>query len=105
MADNYNIEEWKAYFVKMAKGEIPYSKFYVVNNKTTTAKKDPSLKLVTPTEQAVEQAKSEIKSKRGIKRSYEEDPIIIRDNKRKPPGSKHLSKNNKQIINRRPLWN
>ena len=113
MADNYNIKEWKTYFVKMAKGEIPYSKFYVVNNQTTTTKKETPITLVSPTEQAVEQAKSELKSNRGIKRSYEEDDIIINDNKKRPPGNrviikkgttKPTKKGNKKSVVGQPLW-
>ena len=100
-----NTEDWRAYFVKMAKGEIPYSKFYIVNDNLNVTKKDEPLTLVTPTQQAVEQAKSELKSIRRKKRPYEEDPIVIRDNKRKPPGSKHLSKKIKQTSNKRQLWN
>jgi hypothetical protein len=100
-----NTEDWRAYFVKMAKGEIPYSKFYIVNDNFNVTKKDEPLTLVTLTQQAVEQAKSELKSIRRRKIPYEEDPIVIRDNKRKPPGSKHLSKKIKQTSNKRQLWN
>jgi hypothetical protein len=99
-----NMEDWKDYFVKMARGEIPYSKFYIVHGNVNSIKKDTPLTLVTPVEQAVEQAKSEVKTASVRKRPYEEDPIVIRDNKRKPPGSKQLTKKIKQTTNKRQLW-
>jgi hypothetical protein len=100
MADN-NLNAYKEYFIKMAKGEIPYSKFYVVNMGKSHTEEPVTVKLVTPTEVAVEQAKVELKTDlqntiRGSKRVME-DGIYTGHSKRKPPGNKTL--------NRKPLWN
>jgi hypothetical protein len=95
-----NLNAYKDYFIKMAKGEIPYSHFYVIDMKRNDNTPRVNIKLVAPTEEAVEQAKVEINlddhnSIRGSKRAVEDD-IYDRNVKRKPPGRKTL--------NRKPLW-
>lgn len=80
----------------MARGEIPNSNFYIVSGKSTNGIESVKVNLVTPTEQAVEQAKVEIRSQpkktiRGIKRHHENDYIF--DAKKKkgiPPGIKRV---------------
>lgn len=67
-----NIEAWKEHFINMAEGKIkPDSNgIWVVRTKKEGEKVNPdSLTLVTPTQQAVDIAKNEVKNSiRGVKR-------------------------------------
>ena len=109
-----NLNAYKEYFIKMAKGEIPYSQFYIVKSASNNIKQPVNVTMVAPTEQAVEQAKSELRTNsskkpiretnskkktiRGTKRSRGAE-IFTKDNKkRKPPGTKILN-------TKTQLWN
>lgn len=60
MGDDFEI--WKNHFIDQARGRIPFHrKFYKVSNQGghgTRVSGDPSIKMVTPTEQVVERAKT-----------------------------------------------
>lgn len=58
MGDNFEI--WKQHFIKQARGLIPHEKvFYKVSEQTGRGKEE-NIKMVSPTEQVVERAKSNL---------------------------------------------
>ena len=61
----------------MVKGELPYKQYYVITDDKTNQHGDGNIKIVTPTQAAVDQAKLT------IKRKVEEEGGFI--NKRKKP--------------------
>ena len=68
--DNKEQLKWNIFFRKMAQGKIPHQpKFYCIDNHVTDdeinqegrGKVKPTIQLITPTQQQVEQAKAEVK--------------------------------------------
>ena len=86
--------KWIIFFRKMAEGKIPHQrKFYCIDDHVTndevnaeyqTGGEVPTIQLVTPTQQQVEQAKVQIKREveEGVQRVYKRKPL---SGKRKTP--------------------
>ncbi len=55
--------KWIEHYLKMVRGELPYKKYYVVPNIKSSQEGDGDIKVVTPTQAAVEQAKMVVKRK------------------------------------------
>lgn len=49
---------WKQHFIDQAKGNIPHQRIFYKVSKQEGSGEEPNIKLVTPTEQVVERAKS-----------------------------------------------
>lgn len=60
-----DLDTWKKHFMDMAHDKLPHrNKFYVIGSRRQHGgSEDPVIQLVTPTQQAVEMAKSDMKRK------------------------------------------
>jgi hypothetical protein len=108
---------WKDFFVKMAEGKIRHSNFYVlhdtqVNNSVNLNRDEVSVKLISPTQQAVDQSKATLDELPIRERQVEQDlnkavSAVNRSNpkitaKRKiDKESKYTSESKK---NRKTIW-
>ena len=82
--------KWIEFYQRMGKGEIPYnaSSYYIANT-SQEGSSAPSIKLVTPTEQQIEMAKSQVKKQNTKKR------------KKQKPRKKRVKKRVKKIKKRK----
>ena len=55
--------KWIKHYQAMVRGELPNKKFYTVSNTTNSQQGSGDIKVVAPTEQAVQQAKMAVKRK------------------------------------------
>ena len=53
--------KWVEHYLKMVKGELPHRKYYIVEDRKENQKGEGGVKLVTPTQAVVEQAKLTMK--------------------------------------------
>ena len=91
-----NTESWKNYFKRPAK---EHQKFYTIPNSSQRDEKTDAIKLVSPTEQIVEQAKASLKRMREDETARVLLPIPTKKRKtfplRKVGGTKKVNKKNK----------
>ena len=97
-----SVEQWKQHFSKMIEGNIPNHNFYVISKNQTGAgdSKENLIKIVSPTENVVERAKSELTRKKAIKRkgdalSSHNEPVKRRRKTSKVKRGKRQSKTRK----------
>ncbi len=89
-----NIEAWKRHFVNMTKGKTQPDKrgYYLVDSIQRGGNKpaEPSIKFVTPTAQAVELAKSELRQQEGD--GIKNIPSPLKKKKRRAPTKNEANK-------------
>ena len=108
-----NIENWKNFFVKMAEGKIPYNDFYVVDSVTSNNSQEfniekTAVKLISPTVEAVDMAKSELSDLPIRERESEEilNKTVLHSSK-KPPGKRKISNDSEykpKIKQKKSIW-
>ena len=57
------MNKWSVLIDKMINGEVPFANHYILTEQTGSGMKSGALELVTPTQVAVQQAKSDVKRK------------------------------------------
>ena len=61
------MNKYQAFCQKLLKGEMPHkAKFYLLDNYSNDTKQDSDIKIISPTQSSVEQAKSEVESTKDI---------------------------------------
>ena len=94
-----DLEAWKKHFVNYAPSRA--KKFYTLKNKQQGDGAYPAIKLVTPTEQFVEQAKAQLKMDKpqGKKRPSPVKRVGKKVLKRKTPAKKRTPRKRKSLKN------
>ena len=88
-------QKWINFYERMANGDIPYntSSYFVEGSSTTNQEGCGPIQLVTPTEQQIEMAKSQLKT--NLKRAHSAARTPMRK-RRKTTSSRSTSKTRKQ---------
>ena len=101
---NEEFHIWKQHFINQAKGLIPQGKhFYKVSSQKGKGETTANIKMVSPTEQVVERAKSAVSQAPSVPPTVY-DPVtgVIQSSKRLPHGKAISRKRKKKNTNKVP---